>query len=147
MSFADEIYARRHQLFRLAHWNKELDQTMLEIKDRERGENDLLLQDPGRWDATIYPEMFGVPESLLALLSQTIRLANERYMAKNHLEDDSLGWQEFSSRAQSLEKCISSWQVPHLSDQALPAAWNDGTRQGDTYQAVHYVLTGLLVGL
>lgn len=129
MAFADEMSARRDRSFRLARWNKELGQKMLEIKDRERGENDLLLQDPGRWDATMYPEMFGVPESLLALLSQTIRLANERDVAKKNPGDDSLSWQEFSSRAQSLEKCISSWQVEHT----LPVECKD-----EAYQAVTY---------
>lgn len=147
MAFADETSARRDRLFRLARWNKELDEKMLEIKDRERGENDLLLQDPGRWDATMYPEMFGVPESLLALLSQTIRLANERDVAKNRPEDDSLSWQEFSSRAQSLEKCISSWQIPSMSGHSKPDNLDVENSRSDAYQTVHHMLLGLLAGL
>lgn len=38
------------------------------------GYNDIHLDAPGAWDATLYPEIFGVPETLMTLLSQTISL-------------------------------------------------------------------------
>lgn len=106
--------AQQDHPFRLARWQLPLDQKMLEEKTQDRGENDLCLQEPGVWNSTMYPEIFGVPESWLILLSQSIRLGNERDIAGERPDDSTLSWQEFSSRAQALERCISSWQPPNI---------------------------------
>ncbi|KAJ5590367.1 hypothetical protein N7450_004339 [Penicillium hetheringtonii] len=47
--------------FRLYKW-KNLHQEMLRVRDREEGENDLHLERPGMFSATLYPEIFGIPE-------------------------------------------------------------------------------------
>ncbi|KAI5363496.1 Putative fungal transcription factor [Septoria linicola] len=128
-----DLEARRDHPFRLARWQLSLDQKMLEKKTRERGENDLCLQEPGVWSSTMYLEVFGVPESWLILLSQAIRLGNERDIASEECDDSALSWQEFTSRARVLERCISSWSPPevHLRSEQChrtqPGASDDGT--------------------
>ncbi|KAJ6110546.1 hypothetical protein N7486_002781 [Penicillium sp. IBT 16267x] len=47
--------------FRLYTWQN-LEKEMLRVRDREEGENDLHLERPGLFSATLYPEIFGVPE-------------------------------------------------------------------------------------
>lgn len=47
-------------------------------KDPSVAQWDLHLGIPGRWSLTLFPKIHGVAESFLMLLSQVIRLANER---------------------------------------------------------------------
>lgn len=51
-----------------------LDPTM--EKTSEVGYNDIHLDVNGRWQETLYTKIYGVPETLLTLLSQTVKLAN-----------------------------------------------------------------------
>lgn len=51
-----------------------LDPTM--EKTTEVGYNDIHLDVNGRWQETLYTKIYGVPETLLTLLSQTVKLAN-----------------------------------------------------------------------
>jgi arginine metabolism regulation protein II len=51
-----------------------LDQTS--EKTSEVGYNDIHLDVNGRWQETLYTKIYGVPETLLTLLSQTVKLAN-----------------------------------------------------------------------
>lgn len=55
-----------------------LDEEMSEVKSLEVGENDLHLECLREFPPTLYPEIFGVPESWMLLLSLTIRLAKEK---------------------------------------------------------------------
>jgi hypothetical protein len=45
-------------------------------KTSEVGYNDIHLDVDGRWQETLYTKICGVPETLLTLLSQTVKLAN-----------------------------------------------------------------------
>lgn len=45
-------------------------------KSTEVGYNDIHLDNNGRWQETLYTKIYGVPETLLSLLSQTVKLAN-----------------------------------------------------------------------
>ncbi|KAM0549929.1 hypothetical protein ACHAPJ_009176 [Fusarium lateritium] len=47
-------------------------------KTDEMGYNDIHLEVQGRWNQTLYPVMYGIPESLMTLLSQTVSLSNEK---------------------------------------------------------------------
>ncbi|TDZ13933.1 Arginine metabolism regulation protein II [Colletotrichum spinosum] len=81
----------------------DLDQQMQKFKDQQEGENDLHLQIPGIWLATLYPEIFGIPEIHLLLLSLVIRL--ER--AKEDSEyAGAAGLKEFLGCAKAVEKGI-----------------------------------------
>ncbi|KIW88558.1 uncharacterized protein Z519_10604 [Cladophialophora bantiana CBS 173.52] len=96
--------------FKLGRWSR-LEETMREIKSKESGENDLHLERPGIWSASLYPDIFGLPESFLVLLSQAIRLGNERDTG-----NAELSWSEFWSRASSLERCILQWQETYQTE-------------------------------
>ncbi|PYI00444.1 C6 transcription factor [Aspergillus sclerotiicarbonarius CBS 121057] len=102
--------------FRLRQWEGRLDQRMSELKEQHQGENDLHLEIPGRWDSTMYPQIFGLPESLLFLLSQVTRLGNERDLSDAGSCTGALDFKQFAARARSLERCISTWRPPLLSD-------------------------------
>ncbi|KAI8179452.1 hypothetical protein K4K51_003562 [Colletotrichum sp. SAR 10_75] len=88
--------------FRLTEWVN-LDQEMQRIKDQDVGENDLHLQIPGIWTATLYPEIFGIPEIHVFLLSLVIRLGRAK---DDEMFSDATGLKEFMNRAKSVEKCI-----------------------------------------
>ncbi|KAF4457615.1 hypothetical protein F53441_488 [Fusarium austroafricanum] len=82
--------------FRLTKWNN-LDQEMLKVKCQEEGENDLHLQHPGIWSATLYPEIFGVPELHVFMLSLVIRLAREKDQSNEDAANSGLTLKEFMS--------------------------------------------------
>ncbi|RAL04520.1 Zn(II)2Cys6 transcription factor [Aspergillus ibericus CBS 121593] len=102
--------------FRLRQWEGRLDQRMSELKEQHQGENDLHLEIPGRWDSTMYPQIFGLPESLLFLLSQVTRLGNERDLSDAGHGTGVLDFKQFAARARSLERCISTWRPPLLPE-------------------------------
>ncbi|KND90767.1 Arginine metabolism regulation protein II [Tolypocladium ophioglossoides CBS 100239] len=99
-------YSQDSLSFRLGAWNN-LDQEMLRVKGQEEGENDLHLQLPGVWSATLYPEIFGIPEKYVSLLSLAIRLGREKDDASQDNTKPPLGLAEFISRAKAVEKCIN----------------------------------------
>ncbi|KAL3595712.1 hypothetical protein FPOAC2_10067 [Fusarium poae] len=100
------VYSLDNLSFRLTSW-RDLDQEMLKMKGQEEGENDLHLQHPGVWSATLYPEIFGVPELHLFMLSLVIRLAREK--DESHVEAVSL--KEFMARAKAVERWIKQLNV------------------------------------
>ncbi|RAK75857.1 Zn(II)2Cys6 transcription factor [Aspergillus fijiensis CBS 313.89] len=101
--------------FRLRQWEGRLDQRMEELKEPHQGENDLHLEIPGRWDSTMYPQVFGLPEPPFFLLSQVTRLGNERDLADAGSSSSTLDFKQFNARARSLERCISAWRPPALA--------------------------------
>lgn len=107
-------YSRDELSFCLSPWDN-LEKEMLRVKGVEESENDLHLQLPGVWNNTLYPEIFGLPEPYLLLLSLVIRLAREKECAETNAAD-ALSLKDFASRAKSLEKCIK--QVKQLSADA-----------------------------
>ncbi|KAJ5693149.1 hypothetical protein N7462_002572 [Penicillium macrosclerotiorum] len=83
------------------------DNIMAMEKDPNIAQRDLHLAIPGRWSLTLFPKMYGVAESFLMLLSQVIRLANERDLSL--LENEAggmLNLKDFWLRAKALEKAI-----------------------------------------
>ena len=97
--------------FRLYKW-KNLHQEMLRVRDREEGENDLHLERPGLFSATLYPEIFGIPEPWILLLSLVIRLGTEKDSAEQQSTANSLNLKDFITRAKALEEYINQLQKP-----------------------------------
>lgn len=97
--------------FRLTPWEN-LNEKLREVKSREEGENDLHMARPGLWISTLYPEIWGIPESYMMLLSQTIRLGNEKDLAESAVGAGAISLREFLQRAKALEKCIIDWEGP-----------------------------------
>lgn len=96
--------------FRLSLWDN-LEQDMLRAKGAKESENDLHLQLPGAWSKTLYPEIFGVPEPYLILLSLTIRLGREKELVEQNGAgadgEGGISLQDFTRCAKSLERCIN----------------------------------------
>lgn len=98
-------YSQDSLSFRLSDWNN-LDEDMLKVKDQDLGENDLHLQFPGVWSATLYPEIFGVPEIYVFLLSLVVRLGKEKDSDQPHEA------KEFLNRANAVERSINQLRRP-----------------------------------
>lgn len=94
--------------FRVARWTNMSDNMMVMEKDPETAKRDLHLEVPGHWTSTLFPELYGIAESFLLLLSQVIRLANERDLTVENEQggEEGLGLREFTFRAKALEKSI-----------------------------------------
>ncbi|CAG7557537.1 unnamed protein product [Fusarium equiseti] len=99
-------YSLDNLSFRLTTW-RDLDQEMLKVKGQVEGENDLHLQHPGIWSATLYPEIFGVPELHLFMLSLVIRLAR----VKGQNQEEAIPLKEFMARAKAVERWIKQLHV------------------------------------
>ncbi|OGM45114.1 hypothetical protein ABOM_006687 [Aspergillus bombycis] len=104
-------YSRDDLSFRLRGWEN-LDQEMLEVKSQEDGENDLHLERPGIFSATLYPEIFGVPEPWVLLLSLVIRLGREKDIAESQDQSNPLTLKDFSGRAKAIERRINNLERP-----------------------------------
>ena len=83
---------------------KNLDQQMMRIKGQEEGENDLHLKYPGVWAATQYPEIFGIPEIYIFLLSAVIRLG--RWKDEAFRGSLATGLKEYLTGAKEVENFI-----------------------------------------
>lgn len=92
--------------FRVSRWTSLSDNIMGMEKDPDTAKRDLHLEVPGHWTSTLFPELYGIAESFLLLLSQVIRLTNERDLAMNQQGKGTLGLKEFTLRAKALEKSI-----------------------------------------
>ncbi|KAJ5524404.1 hypothetical protein N7494_011054 [Penicillium frequentans] len=97
--------------FRLYKWQN-LEQEMLRVRDREEGENDLHLERPGLFSATLYPEIYGVPEPWVLLLSLVIRLGVEKDESEQEPNGNGLNLKDYISRAKALEDYINQMQRP-----------------------------------
>lgn len=129
--------------FRLREWEGRLDQRMSEFKEPRQGENDLFLDIPGRWDPTMYPLIYGIPESLLFLLSQVTRLGNERDLACSDHCEGVLDFRQFSTRARNLEKCICAWRPPALAILSQDDDLNDQRSVQSNSRLIQHMLAAL----
>ncbi|KAJ9489394.1 hypothetical protein VN97_g3882 [Penicillium thymicola] len=81
--------------------------TMSMEKDPGMAQRDLHLAIPGRWSSTLFPTLYGIDEIFLMILSQVIRLANERDLSMmSDAAESRLSLKEFWTRAKGLEKAI-----------------------------------------
>ncbi|KAL2698473.1 hypothetical protein AAEP93_009861 [Penicillium crustosum] len=101
--------------FRLSGW-KNLDQEMMRVRGQEEGENDLHLERPGFWSDTLYPEIFGIPEAWVLLLSQVVRLGKEKDAAEADDASNCISLKEFIGRAKTLEDYINNLPLPSLEN-------------------------------
>ncbi|ETS86379.1 hypothetical protein PFICI_00207 [Pestalotiopsis fici W106-1] len=103
------IYSQDSPSFKaLSNWHDPTQQTLY-IKTQEEGENDLHLEHPGVWPATLYPEIYGIPEGLIYFLSCTIRLGKEKDAMDQGHGSSSINMSEFFKRARTLERCIKQF--------------------------------------
>jgi len=91
--------------FRLPSFHN-LNKEMRRIKEQEEGENDLHLERIGDFPKTLYPEVFGVPEFYMLLLSLVIRLAKERHGAEEFTASSASSIKDFMRQAKAVERSI-----------------------------------------
>ncbi|KAF2226112.1 fungal-specific transcription factor domain-containing protein [Elsinoe ampelina] len=124
---SEPVQGQDSGIFRLPPLS-DLDQEMMRIKSVEEGENDLHLERPGVWTASLYAEIFGTNEEWFLLLSLVIRLGNEKDEAGS---GDLPALKAFLDRAKSVERCINQLQktispVPNDSFSGLLLAMAQG---------------------
>lgn len=113
--------------FRLSSW-QDIQREMTKVKGQCDGENDLHLERPGIWSATLYPEIFGIPEPWLLSLSLVIRLGKEKEAAQNDRTGKSPGLGDFLSMAKGVEQFINHLPSPDYIEDGLDSllgAWQE----------------------
>lgn len=100
-------------------------------KSREEGENDLHLEHAGDFPASLYPDIYGVPESYMVLLSAIIRLGKEKDVSERTDVDRAASLAAFMAQAKSIEKTLKKLKPgEHTSDshsylpKMLTALWH-----------------------
>lgn len=83
---------------------------MSDIKPAAVAYDDIHLEVLGQWDESLFQQLYGVPECLLGLLSQTIRLANEQELMHRDTPIDRITVQTLAQRTRFLEHNILSWK-------------------------------------
>ena len=75
------------------------------------GYQDIHLEVMGLWNDSLFPIMYGIPESLMGLLSQAIRLANEQELFPRDTLVDVEVVTNLSKRSKKLEHHILCWEL------------------------------------
>ncbi|KAM3444196.1 hypothetical protein MY4824_000085 [Beauveria thailandica] len=129
----------RHQLrsFRVADQSTESDLRMSVEKDAAAAHDDIHLEVMGDWQESLFPQLYGLPESLLGLLSQTIRLANEQELLQRDANVDVSMIANLCRRTKVLEHNILSWKMPcensHSHNFQNPAESQPATNLGGQF--------------
>ncbi|WYZ41428.1 hypothetical protein EsH8_V_000323 [Colletotrichum jinshuiense] len=97
--------------FRIAEDSLGADLDLSREKPAEVGYADIHLDVSGYWPITMYPEIYGVPESLMTLLSQTISFANEKLKLEAIAMYDHRVSMALSRHIKQLEQNIWSWSL------------------------------------
>ena len=87
--------------------NAGLDHSMLKLSDL--GYNDIHLEVQGNWAQTLFPQIYGIPESLLTLLSQTICLANDKKRLDKIAASNDMLAVAINKHIKTLENNIWKW--------------------------------------
>ncbi|KAH8425171.1 Zn(II)2Cys6 transcription factor [Aspergillus melleus] len=126
--------------FRMAHniLDGEIDIAL--EKGNKIGHNDIHLEIMGQWNETLFEDIYGIPESLLALLSQVIRLANEQELLHRGPTVDVRVTDELKRRASALEQYILSWEPPSTPLSAREEASREGQTTYFQARAMHQAL-------
>ncbi|KAH7126428.1 fungal-specific transcription factor domain-containing protein [Dactylonectria estremocensis] len=80
-------------------------------KGLELGYRDIHLEIQGQWKETLYPVIYGVPESLMTLLSQTISVANEKNRLESLARCNPKLSVDLAHHVKTLETSIWSWSM------------------------------------
>lgn len=132
----DPQYARLDDFLRLQPHASDSDLEIEELKEHETGRRDIHLEDSRESMDTLYPQVYGIPETWLSLVSQVTRLANLLEVVKSRPSSSSFELSNsLQKRAKLLEEMICSFvsrpimgSGEHLSDEDTrrQAAHTDG---------------------
>ncbi|KAJ5601192.1 fungal-specific transcription factor domain-containing protein [Penicillium lagena] len=124
--------------FRVTDHNPETDLNIDVEKSIEIGYNDIHLEVMGTWKESLFLEIYGVPEALMSLLSQTIRLANEQELL-NHdsiLDPDVVIY--LNRRTKLLEHHILTWKPSEAPPDSPEERLVNTTRDLENTKAAYY---------
>lgn len=79
------------------------------LKVSSLGYSDIHLEISGNWSETLFPAIYGIPESLLTLLSQTICFANDKKRLDKIAATDPALSTAIAKHVKTLEANIWSW--------------------------------------
>ncbi|KAL0253347.1 hypothetical protein SLS55_010323 [Diplodia seriata] len=103
----DEISTSR--AFRLTEDRLNTDLDPSREKPLQLGYNDIHLEITGQWNKTMYPDIYGVPESLMTWLAQTISLANDKKRLESIAATDCRVSAALARHTKTLEQNIWTW--------------------------------------
>lgn len=81
------------------------------VKSHELGLTDIHLESQGRWSQTLFPAIYGIPESLMTLLSQTVSISNVKSFLESQALRNPKTHVALSHHIKSLEKTIWSFSL------------------------------------
>ncbi|KAK5992072.1 Arginine metabolism regulation II-like protein [Cladobotryum mycophilum] len=81
-------------------------------KIKNVGYSDIHLEVQGRWDESLFSDMYGIPESLMTLLSQVISLANTKSRLESVAGANAQILEALTRHATTLEQSIWTWTAP-----------------------------------
>ncbi|KAI1391590.1 fungal-specific transcription factor domain-containing protein [Hypoxylon trugodes] len=81
-------------------------------KVTDLGYNDIHLEVQGTWKETLFPTIYGIPESLITLLSQVISAANGKARLESIAQKDADVSAALASHIKTLENSVWSWTLP-----------------------------------
>jgi len=121
---------------------RNLDQEMRRAKSQDEGENDLHLERIGDYPATLYPEVFGVPEAYMLMLSLVIRLGKERDAAEASSVAGVTSLKDFLAQAKAVERSILRMRPrQHTRDVSIYSKYEDNKEvMNDMLTAIHEAL-------
>ncbi|KAK9798653.1 putative Fungal-specific transcription factor domain-containing protein [Seiridium cardinale] len=92
-------------------------------KSGDIGYNDIHLEVQGRWKESLYANIYGIPESLMTLLSQTIAFANDKGRLEKVAQRDEKVAAALASHTKILETSLWSWKIsdPLVPPDTLPS--------------------------
>ncbi|KAK2015213.1 hypothetical protein LZ32DRAFT_645910 [Colletotrichum eremochloae] len=90
-------------------------------KPTEVGYSDIHLDISGHWPITMYPDIYGIPESLMTLLSQTISFANEKGKLEAIAMSDPRISMALARHVKQLEQNIWSWSLSSADMESGPS--------------------------
>lgn len=132
--------------FRVPDHGTEADLDMNTEKDFEIAQNDIHLEVMGIWKNSLFPEMYKLPESLMCLLSQTIRLANEQELLHRDTIFDADVVMNLNRRTKILEHHILSWK-PERIHTRCDSETEQSTYQQTSQPAPHYLALAMHQGI
>ncbi|KEF59587.1 uncharacterized protein A1O9_04433 [Exophiala aquamarina CBS 119918] len=130
-------YGQDSPSFRLPGF-RDLEQEMQRIKEQEEGENDLHLERIGDFPKTLYPEVFGVPEPYMLLLSLVIRLAREKDGSEELITKPASSLKDFMTQAKAVERSIL-----HMHPATYAAAIAHNLKTHDNQEVIENMLTAI----
>lgn len=109
-------YGRLDDFLRLQPHASDSDLEIEELKEYETGRRDIHLEDSREFEDTHFPQVYGVPETWLSLVSQVTRLANLLDMIKSRPSSSSFDLSNsLQKRAKLLEEMICSFATRHTT--------------------------------